>query len=133
MWKQIFKEFCINNTCPHQHQKCICVPGFYFPHFLRLLMIPSQKNIWNRCRVKFKDAFRDTSSVIIRKNDRERKQTSYGATVCNGENLLSFFSRKFPYTRCTVYQIIIRGPSNSVLTFEFKLCFCLGKLKEAFW
>lgn len=122
------KSFAPTILVPTNNQN-VYAPGFYFRHFLRLLMIPSQKNISNR--VKFKDVFRNTSSVIIRKNGREQKQTPRGATVCNGEKSITYFSVESVLTQ--VATKIIRGPSKFLLTFQFQLRFCLRKIKEAFW
>lgn len=111
------KSFAPTILVPTNNQN-VYAPRFYFRHFLRLFMIPSQKNILNRCRVKFKDVFRNTSSVIIRKNGREQKQTPRGATVCNGEKSITYFSVESVLTQVAQFiKKIIRGPSKFLLTF----------------
>lgn len=109
------KSFAPTILVPTNNQN-VYAPRFYFRHFLRLFMIPSQKNISNR--VKCKDVFRNTSSVIIRKNGREQKQTPRRATVCNGEKSITYFSVESVLTQVAQFiKKIIRGPSKFLLTF----------------
>lgn len=99
-------SFCMVNTCcenkyhksfaptilvPTNNQN-VYAPRFYFRHFLRLFMIPSQKNISNR--VKFKDVFRNTSSVIILKKAENKNKLRAELQYAMEKNLLPIFQSK---------------------------------------
>lgn len=85
------KNFASTILVPTNNQN-VYAPRFYFRHFLRLFMIPSQKNISNR--VKFKDVFRNTSSVIILKKAENKNKLRAELQYAMEKNLLPIFQSK---------------------------------------
>lgn len=85
------KSFASTILVPTNNQN-VYAPRFYFRHFLRLFMIPSQKNISNR--VKFKDVFRNTSSVIILKKAENKNKLRAELQYAMEKNLLHIFQSK---------------------------------------